>query len=333
MTSTLTTARTATLTGPETGNRFRRTVIAILAALAVTSLVVVGSSDVASAHEGHGSAVEPASESIATTTSPTVKTTTTVQTTSTLSARSVRETIDRLHLARINDAELDLVANPTPIDDDLVLVGGRGRTGAPDVDCFVDFDDDLVIQTYMADGAEDTFYDSHWYQKCFDDYYPAVAVKHTSYGHFHLGYEDERIGPCSGVQTDWGRKADPFPSDDDDITEWVLAPCVSDIDPVTEPRSGISPHLPGEQARILAYDGGGYLPFQLRTLKVVSGEVEVCGLPTGPFEAAAPGNGPWQCTTLDVGYYELSNVVPEAIEVRIEFLTNGQIDNIGVDLL
>lgn len=314
-------------TAPMAPERFRRAIIAIMAALAMTSLVVVGSTDVASAHEGHRSIEQPYNSQLDSS-RPDDDVSEQYLTT-----RSVRETIAQFHLARINDVELGLTATPRRIDDGLVLVGGRGPSAAPDVDCFVDFDDDLVIQTYMADGAEDTFYDSHWYQKCFDDYYPAVAVKHTYWGHFHLGYEDARVGPCSGNPSDWGRKADPFPADDDDISEWVAAPCVSDIDPVTEPRSGISPHLPGEQARILAYDDGGYLPFQLRTLEVVSGQVEVCRLPAGPFEAAGPGDGPWQCTTLGVGYFDLSNVVPDAIEVRIEFLTNGEIDNIGIDLL
>lgn len=308
------------------GARFRRTVIAMLAVLALTALVVVGSTGAASAHDGHRTESE-AQIGTRSTAETTIGAPRTAPTT-----RIAQLAIDRFHLARINDADLEVFV-PRRTTGDLRLVSGRGQANPLDADCFVDFDDDQVIDLYMADGAEDTFYDSHWYQKCFTFSHPAVAVKYMDWGHFHLGYEDDRIGPCAGSLTDWGRKEDPFPTDDDDLGAWIAADCVAEIDPVTEPRSGISPHLPGERAQILAYDADGYLPFQLRSLEVVRGEVEVCHLPSTPFEAAGPGGSPWQCTTLDPGYYDLAGTVPHAIEVRIEFLTHGEIDNIGVDLL
>ncbi|MEL6985864.1 MAG: hypothetical protein AAFO29_25770, partial [Actinomycetota bacterium] len=215
---------------------------------------------------------------------------------------------------------------------DLIQVPGHGQANPLDVDCFVDFDDDLVLEFYVPGGAENTFMTSHWYQKCFDSYHPAVAVKYLNYGHFHLGYEDPRIGPCSGNQSDWGRKADAPPADQDAFLDWVMADCVSEIDPMTEPRSGIYAHLPGHKGQIVAYDGDGYLPFTLRTFEVVSGEVEICHLTPGPVVVANGGGSPWQCTVWGEGYWDLSDHVPNAIEVRFEFLTNGQVDNIGVDL-
>jgi hypothetical protein len=215
------------------------------------------------------------------------------------------------------------------------LTTGRGVAGL-DTDCLVDFDDDLVLQYSIPNAAYDTFMNAPWYQACnTTHYYPAVAVKPMEYGHFHLGYEDPRIGPCAGDTTDWGRHTDPAPAvDDPAFIDWFLDPCASAIDPVTEPRSGIMPHLSGQRAQVFAYDGDGHLPFQLTKLQVVGGDVEVCHLPPGPWEAASPGGSPWQCQIVSEGYWNLSNHVDNAIEVRIEFLDPGVlVDNIGIDLL
>lgn len=315
---------------PDTGARFRLLTIALIAAMAVTALVVVGSSSAAAAHDGHDG-----TETAITTGTPTRTGTMTSQDGSREQASRTlvaRETIERLHLATINDVEIG-VFDRGRTTGDLIQVPGRGQANPLNVDCYVDFDDDLTLQYHIPDGAENTWMTNHWYQKCFDSSYPSVAVKYMNNGHFHLGYEDASIGPCAGSFTDWGRKGSTPPSDSDAFTEWVAADCVSDIDPVTEPRSHISAHAPGHEGKILAYDGDGYLPFQLRTFEVVEGEVEVCHLPPGPIVVANGGGSPWQCTTWGEGYWNLSNHVPNAIEVRFEFLTNGSVDNIGIDLL
>ncbi len=217
------------------------------------------------------------------------------------------------------------------------LTVGPGPAASVDADCFVDFDDDLVLQYTIPNAAEDTFMTNHWYQSCAGgSSYPAIAVEYLDYWHLHLGYEDPKVGPCSGDMTDWGRKSEPMPADDD-LADWTFLPCVTDIDPVTEPRSGISPHWPGHRTKVFAYEGHTdteYLPFRMETLQVVDGEVEVCHLPPGPIVAMNGGGGsPWQCVTVGEGYWNMSNLVDSAIEVRIEFLSYAMIDNIGIDLL
>ena len=203
------------------------------------------------------------------------------------------------------------------------------------MDCYVDFDDDLTLQYHIPNGAEDTFMTAPWYQACGSGhYYPAIAVEAIDYGHVHLGYEDDRVGPCDGDMTDWGRHQDPQPTDEDDFLDWILEPCVSDIDPVTEPRSGILPHWSGHRVRVFAYDGDGHLPFTMKTLQVTGGEVEVCHLPPGPIVAIGGAGSPWQCATVGHGYWDMSGIVDSAIEVEITFLDSGiMVDNIGLDLL
>lgn len=222
------------------------------------------------------------------------------------------------------------------VTDELAIATKRLGGASPSADCFVDFSDELVLQ-FQPNHAEDTFLLSPWYQGCNDgSWYPAIGIEPMEYGHFHLGYEDPKVGPCEGDTTNWGRKADPMPSDNDDLGPWFLAPCTEDIDPVTEPRSGISAHAPGQRARVFAYEGHTdteYLPFQMKTLEVVDGSVEVCHLPPGPIVAIPGAGSPWQCATIGEGYWNMSNIVDSAIEVRIEFLTNGTIDNVGIDLL
>lgn len=215
------------------------------------------------------------------------------------------------------------------------LVDPGGPSAGISADCFVDFEDELVLEWTILDSAADTIMRTPWYQKCQDGpIYPAIAVKWTYGGHFHLGYTDTRIGPCEWDLTDWGRKSTPSPHyEDPDYADWMFEPCVEEIDPTTEPRNGIRPHEPGEVVQVYAYDDEDHLPFSLKTLQVVEGEVEVCHLPPGPHEAAGPGGSPWECFELGVGYWGLEALVDNAIEVRIEYLTAGELNNIGIDLL
>lgn len=307
------------------------------AALAVGTIAsLLGGAGPASAHAGHtaGSTDRTATVEATTTTLATGTTVTTPN-----GAIGELATDTKVVDPGADDAlvaELAAVIERGPETTGFGFVSGARGVAGLETDCLVDFDDDLVLQYSIPNAAEDTFMNAPWYQACSDlHYYPAVAVKPMEYGHFHLGYEDPRIGPCAGDTTDWGRHTDPAPDVDDPAwTEWFLEPCASDIDPVTEPRSGIMRHLPGHRAQIYAYDGDGHLPFRLTKLEVVGGEVEVCHLPPGAWEAAGPGGSPWQCLTLDDGYWNLSNHVDNAIEVRIEFLDPGVlVDNIGVDLL
>lgn len=52
-----------------------------------------------------------------------------------------------------------------------------------------------------------------------------------------------------------------------------------------------------------------------------------------PDKAAGPGGSPWQCFELGVGYWGLEALVDNAIEVRVTYLTAGELNNIGIDLL
>ncbi len=203
------------------------------------------------------------------------------------------------------------------------------------VDCFVDFDDDLVLEYSILDHAEDTFMEPAWYESCFDSTYPAMAVKPMEYGHFHLGYDDDRIGPCFPDLADWGRKEEQMPTHPDDLNAWLLEPCVEDIDPVTEPRTGIWNHVPDQRAQIFVYDDEqARIPFELDRLQVTSGSVELCHLRAGDWFAAGPGASNWECLTLGEGYWNLSNHVDAAREVRVRFIGIGtQIENIGINLL
>jgi hypothetical protein len=153
--------------------------------------------------------------------------------------------------------------------------------------------------------------------------------------HYHLGYEDPKIGLCLSLGT-FGRHDEALPANptDEELIDWVSSPC-TEIDPVTEPRSAIQPHSAGYSTQIFVYDDGGeHLRFELSELQIVSGTSDVCHLPSGPWEAAEPGGSPWSCIELDAGYYDLSNIVDDAVEVRIEALSpNNEIDNIAVDVL
>ncbi|MEM9565667.1 MAG: hypothetical protein AAGA93_23800, partial [Actinomycetota bacterium] len=323
--------------------------IAVALAMALTAVglaLAVGSAP-ADAHAGHGHVDEVEQPSIERRPSQPLR--------AMSSTRSPQGDQALIELAAIDPPDTGFVLDyhaPTPrlfgtVDRIVERLArpGKGLTVGPApvasvaVDCFVDFDDDLVLQYTIPNAAEDTFMTNHWYQSCAGgSSYPAVAVEYMEYGHFHLGYEDPKVGPCSGDTTDWGRKSEPAPADSDDLAAWTVLPCVSDIDPVTEPRSGISPHWPGHRAKVFAYEGHTdteYLPFRMETLQVVDGEVEVCHLPPGPIivMGGAGAGSPWQCVTVGEGYWNMGNLVDSAIEVRIEFLTYGMIDNIGVDLL
>ena len=324
----------ATINRPTTNSdaRFRHITIAILSTLAVAALVIVGSAGTASAHDGHGAEVSTRAGATETITTETTRSKAEMQAVDLETRnRAAQKTINMFHFAAINDVEAKAFNRSGARN--IIQAPGHGQANPLNVDCYVDFDDDLTIQYHIPGGAENTFMTNHWFQKCFDSYHPAVAVKFLNHGHFHLGYEDPRVGPCSGNPSDWGRKTNPAPADSDDLGPWISEDCVSDIDPVTEPRSGILAHEPGHQGQIVAYDDSGHIPFQLRTFEVVSGEVEVCHRSAGPVLVVGGGGSPWSCTTWGEGYWDMSDHVPSAIEVRFEFLTNGHVDNIGLDLL
>ena len=307
--STITTETTNTSTG--SGHRLTRIGLVLIALTGLLGLAA----QPAAAHEGHGQIGQRPSEAAAEATVAYQRT-----------AVAVAPTLD---LTSGDDDRRIIV-------DDVAIAPKRRGGAAPSADCFVDFSDELVLQ-FQPNHAEDTILWNPWYQGCNEgSWYPAIGIEAMVYGHFHLGYEDAKIGPCSGDPSDWGRKADPQPSDEDDFVPWLQSPCVEDIDPVTEPRRGITAHWPGEQAKVFAYEGHTdteYLPFQMKTLEVVEGSVEVCHLPPGPIVAIPGAGSPWQCATLGEGYWNMSNIVDSAIEVRIEFLTLGTIDNVGIDLL
>ncbi len=334
---TNTTASTPT-TGATTARGFRpfRSIIAVVLAVLAAGLGVVASAGAAGAHGGHGAAsAEARPERASALAGPTT-------TTGPIAKEYVAVDQQVVEPGIVAWGEPGLTIGRTDRGTirpggPAVLVGKGATINGADADCFVDFDDDLVLEYTIPNAAENTFMTNHWYQGCFDgSYYPAMAVEFMDYGHLHLGYEDDRVGPCSGDFDDWGRKADPAPSDPAAVGAWAVEPCVSDIDPVTEPRSGIANHLPGHRTRIFAYEGHTdteYLPFQLHSLQVVRGNVEVCHLPPGPIVVANGGGSPWQCFQLGEGYWDLSSHVPSAIEVRVEFLDNGEIDNVAIDLL
>ena len=339
---------------PITG-RATRTAIALALLLLAATVAVVGSTAAAGAHDGH--LVADTTLDATRRAAPTTSSTTVSTVPSTLPSTSVdsmlagpsgptvyepgtgliaKEYVSAVGIAPVEPVLTAGRTGRTPIGGAGKIAVGGGVVGA-NADCFVDFDDYLALEWTIPNAAENTFMTNHWYQGCVDGaYYPAVAVEFMDYGHFHLGYEDPKVGPCSGDFNDWGRKADPAPSDSDDIAAWAVLPCVSDIDPVTEPRSGIANHLPGHRARIFAYEGHTdteYLPFQLSSLEVIGDDVEICHLPPGPIVVANGGGSPWQCVTVGEGHWNLSNHVPSAIEVRIEYLGHGELDNVAIDLL
>lgn len=214
------------------------------------------------------------------------------------------------------------------------LVDPGGPKAGLSADCFVDFENEAVLTYSIIDSAHDSVMRSPWYESCFDaTIYPAMAIKPTVFGHLHLPYTDTRIGPCEWDLTHWGRKANHDPGvDDPGYVDWLLEPCTEEIDPTTEPRNGIKPHEPGEIVRVYLYDDDGKVPFAMKTLEVVEGDVEVCHLPPGPHKTIDPTGSPWQCLELGVGYWGLSNIIDNAIEVRINFLTYGEVNNIGLDI-
>lgn len=126
----MTTTSPITNPRPNTGARFRRTVIAAMAVLALTSLVVAGSAGAASAHDGHDTPTSTTTRTTPISTpAPTPTSTSTLSRTSTDSGAigqtrtelAAREVIERFHLAAINGLTID-------DGSDQPEIGVRGRT-------------------------------------------------------------------------------------------------------------------------------------------------------------------------------------------------------------
>lgn len=223
---------------------------------------------------------------------------------------------------------------PTVRDDDWEAVpfGGTNKltSGRRQLnngnDCFVDFNDQTVLQ-YLPDHAINTFVSNpFWIQQC-DAPDEAMRIRPVgTISHFHLNYEDPAVGWCNDLGTT-GRHIDGS------------AGCDS-IDPVTEPRSGAQMHQTGLGVRLYAYQYGPgpdpRLQFNLNQIRVLSGEFEICFVQSdGPWITAEPTDQhAGYCGTVGAGNWDLSAAVVDAYEVRIYSLTHDAVfTDVGITTL
>ncbi|MFV0256848.1 MAG: hypothetical protein ACK5PP_00150 [Acidimicrobiales bacterium] len=224
--------------------------------------------------------------------------------------RPIVAAADRSDLRSATPTREEIV--PTPLRPGEVLTGPGRRTGGPFNACFVDFNDPVPISA-LPDHADNTFaYWPFWNQECLIDG-TAVAVQPIGGQdglHFHLNYADPALRYCPDLGG-FGRPVDP-----DD----VLGPC-EDIDPLTEPRSGVQPHQVDQGIRIFAYDiaSRDRVPFDLNQIRVLGGAAEVCFVRTDlPWIAAEPTDDPaGYCGDLPPGNWDVADDVTDAYEVRV----------------
>jgi hypothetical protein len=193
------------------------------------------------------------------------------------------------------------------------LRGAIAHGGDP---CIIDFDDDEAIALLPYNYAESTFvYSPWWNQKCGGNY---ARVYPTDDSHYHLGYSDPDVTTCSDPDNPYDTPVGVFSRGDD----------CEPIDPLTEPRSHIIPHLPSTHIRLDLIDpiGSAYKPqpFTLEQVRILYGPVRVCYRmpPEGPWVAAAPvgpfdlpglvycwaslGTGTWDLSDWTVGTVDVS---------------------------
>lgn len=214
-----------------------------------------------------------------------------------------------------------------------VLVGNAGGLGAGS-DCFVNFDEKSVLNI-LPHHAQATFVEwPHWLKECAGNQ-GNIAIEPKDINHYHLGYEDLQISFCTDIGN-FGRHTEPRPVNptDDELLDWYYTPC-TEIDPVAETRSAIQPHGPGYTTSIFAYESfGGKLPMTLDSIQIVSGTSEICWLPAGEWVVGQGGGSPWQCMELGTGYWNMSGIADNVMEVRVTAVTaNNVIDNVAADIL
>ena len=209
---------------------------------------------------------------------------------------------------RSEDTDWEFVARPIePVRS--FKVGGGTLHGYWNT-CFVDFNESTVLSS-LPDGAIDTFvYWPFWNQYCPQGSNTGISVQPVGNSHYHLGYVDETIRWCFDLET-FGRPVDP----DDPISD-----CTA-IDPTTEPRSGIQPHVQDFSIRIFAYDTQtkDRLQFDLNQIRILSGQAEICFVKTDlPWITSEPTDDPpGYCGDLGPGNWDISESVVDAHEVRI----------------
>lgn len=187
---------------------------------------------------------------------------------------------------------------------------GGGSPGGFFNSCFIDFNDSVVLSS-LPDHAIDSVVEwPFWNQYCpqFSD--TAVSVEPVGSSHYHLGYVDETIRWCLDLET-FGRPVDP----DDAASD------CDPIDPLTEPRSGVQPHVENYSIRVFAYDTQtkDRVKLDLNQIRILSGQAEVCFVKTDlPWITAEPTDDPpGYCGDLGPGNWDVSESVIDAHEVRI----------------
>ena len=195
--------------------------------------------------------------------------------------------------------------------------------------CMVDFDDfdALNLLGYAPEGflpyAKDTFaWSPWWHQACTALKY--AVVRPINEIHFHLAFEDPDIKPCPGGPS----FTEHYIVHDDDTCE--------DFDPREKARS-LMPHDVNRLVKVYVHEGNGPIPFGLNSIRVRSNvEIDLCYKPTGPWEAAEPGDGPWICWEgLYNGVWDFSGLITETTQIRInahEFEGIFKVDDIDLNI-
>lgn len=205
------------------------------------------------------------------------------------------------------EPDFQFEATPIAVGEKLTLGGARHGFIS---NCFVDFNEDAVLQILPYQAIHTVVEWPYWGEYCEGLPDIAMTVKPIGAEHYHLNYVDKDLRWCSDLGT-FGRPIDP---------ENVGSSC-SEIDPLSEPREAIQPHQLGYGVRVYAYntDTGDRVPFTMNQIRVVSGTSEICFVRTDlPWIAAGPTDQPaGYCGELGVGNWDVSATVTDAYEVRI----------------
>ncbi len=190
-----------------------------------------------------------------------------------------------------------------------VLTNGGARPGFIS-NCFVDFNEDAVLQVLPYQAIHTVVEWPFWNEYCAGQPNIAIAVEPIGASHYHLNYVDKDLRWCTDLGT-FGRPQDPAD---------FSSPCDA-IDPLSEPREAIQPHQTNYGVRVYAYhtQTKERLQFTMNQLRIVSGDSEVCFVRTDlPWIAAGPTDQPaGYCGDLGVGNWDVSATVTDAYEVRI----------------
>ncbi len=198
----------------------------------------------------------------------------------------------------------------TPIDPSKGLVAASRRQPGFISNCYVDFNDDTVLQFLPFQAIHTVVEWPYWNQYCEGLPDIAISIEPIGMEHYHINYNDDDLRFCPDLGT-FGRPLDPSNP---------VSAC-SEIDPLAEPREAIQPHLEGYGVRVFARNvaTGERIPFTMNQIRVVSGSSELCFVRTDlPWITSAPTDQPaGYCGDLEVGNWDISATVTDAYEVRV----------------